>query len=51
METMSLRPLISIVNYVCLFVLRLDKVRSMAVEVASAGHRVVQKRVLPLLNF
>ena len=26
----------------CLFFLRLDKVRRMAVEVASAGHRVVQ---------
>ena len=51
METKSLRLLISIVKYVCLFVLRHHKVRSMAVEIASAGHRVIQKRVLPLLNF
>ena len=34
--------------FVCSFI---DKVRRMAVEVASAGHRVVQKCVLLLLNF
>ena len=50
METVSVRPLISIVN-VCLFFVRLDKVHRMAVEVTSAGHCVVQQHVLPLLNF